>query len=139
LSAAFRQPAYLPGARVCMSAQHKVTANTPKAAAMIVATMISVGIDVLPFSRSTMLENHIRVLILIKFVATICTLRSSASRASGTLREGPQVPDAAMRKRRSCRLSIAISAVGATVLVGRQGAMNPGGRIGIRKDMAGYK
>jgi hypothetical protein len=32
-----------------MSAQHKVTANTPKAAAMIVATMISIGIDVLPF------------------------------------------------------------------------------------------
>jgi hypothetical protein len=48
---------YLPGVRVCMSAQHKVTANTPKAAAMIVATMISVGIDVLPFSRSTMLEK----------------------------------------------------------------------------------
>jgi hypothetical protein len=49
LPATFRQPGYLPGVRVCMSAQHKVTANTPKAAAMIVATMISVGIDVLPF------------------------------------------------------------------------------------------
>jgi hypothetical protein len=32
--------------------------------------------DVLPFSGSTtMLENHIRVLILIKFGATICGLR----------------------------------------------------------------
>jgi hypothetical protein len=39
---------YLPGSRVCMSAQHNVTAKTPKAAAMIVATMISVGIDLLP-------------------------------------------------------------------------------------------
>ena len=61
LSAAFRQPNYLPGVRVCMSAQHKVTANTPKAAAIIIATIISVGIDLLPYCGSMILENHITV------------------------------------------------------------------------------
>ena len=38
-----------------MSAQHKVTANAPKAAAMIVAMMISIGIDVLSRPRGSRL------------------------------------------------------------------------------------
>ena len=46
---------YLRGSRVCMSAQHKVTANAPKAAAMIVAMMISIGIDVLSRPRGSRL------------------------------------------------------------------------------------
>jgi hypothetical protein len=71
---------YLPGARVCTSAQHKVTANTAKAAAIIIATIISVGIDLLPCCGSMILENHITVLILIKIGVTISGLVISAAR-----------------------------------------------------------
>jgi hypothetical protein len=42
---------YLLGSRVCRSAQYNVAAKMPKAAAISAATIISVGIDVLPSFR----------------------------------------------------------------------------------------
>jgi hypothetical protein len=42
---------YLLGSRVCRSAQYNVAAKIPKAAAISAATIISVGIDVLPSFR----------------------------------------------------------------------------------------
>jgi len=43
--------AYLLGSRVCISAQYKVAAKMPKAAAMSAATIMSVGIAYLPWLR----------------------------------------------------------------------------------------